>query len=385
MLTFSPANKLLPLYAGSTIRSFVFSFLNLFIPVIVFSFFKINGFSDQDALAAAAKIFLLSTIVYSFWAIFFTWFSSKIGIRTSLIIAQILLAVYLFLGANQISSLALASIIFFFISDASWLIPYHIHFAAYGETKFLGQTLSAMDILGIGAGIISPILAGFLLNTNNSSALYLLSAILTIVSITFLLRIKENPRVERLAPPKTILLLVQAFRRDWIAFIGVGFEECVQGFAWPIFLFLLFKNPLNIGAFAAAVTILSVLAAYLSGKLTDQLPKEKIERVSSVIISLSWLGKFVSNRVPLYFLVDTLHRFASSFYYLPLNALAYTHAKRGNIPGYILVRELCYKTGNCLAYLSLLSIISSKLPLQALFLLGGIFSLAPLLIKDKPE
>jgi len=239
-------------------------------------------------------------------------------------------------------------------------------------------------MLGTSTGLIAPILAGIIITIFGFTTLFIISLILILLSMIFLIFVNDIEKLESVNFLDVKNEILEK-KRDFISFIGAGGEEIVYSVAWPLLLFTIFKNYIEVGIVASVVVLTSGLVALIAGKLSDRIKKDKIVKIGSVSVAITFMARIFLQTPIFLYVIDSLYKIFSNFFYLPLNALAYTHAIDGNKTKYVVFRETGYRVGNILGLASFLLILSIGFPFWWVFIFGAIFSLLPMMIKEKTE
>ncbi len=369
------------LYIVATARSFVMSFLSLFIPILLFNKFISLGFKTNNALIFVGVAFLFFYLAHGISVYYVSRINATYGIKKSFFISQILFVVFLFI-INYAKSIdfILLSFELWGIASAFWWLTYHIYFLEVGKKREFGRELGIAEIFGIGAGLISPFIAGIILNYLGSFYLYGLALIAVFISLILVIFTKDFEKLVRV----NIEELVSEFlrrKREFSAYVGVGTEQVIYSVVWPLLLFSIFKNYLAVGGFSSLVILVTAFAAFISGRLSDKMPKDRLEKFGSGVVASMWLGKVLFQSPTGIFVLDAIYRVFVNFFYLPITALGYDNALTDNKVAYLTFREIAYKIGNMLGLAVFIFFIIVGLPFWLVFIAGALFSLLPMLIR----
>ncbi|PIU69239.1 hypothetical protein COS81_00870 [candidate division WWE3 bacterium CG06_land_8_20_14_3_00_42_16] len=377
------------LYIVAVIRTFVFLFLGLFLPIYIFKIFLSEGFSEKSALLLVVFAFLCLQIIHGLLVTLASKINAQFGIKAGFLIGQFFLAIFLFiLFYSQNTQLVFLNFVLWGVAASFYWISYHTFFLEVGNPKKFGEELGFLEMLGTSTGLIAPISAGIIITIFGFTTLFIISLILILLSMIFLIFVNDIEKLESVNFLDVKNEILEK-KRDFISFIGAGGEEIVYSVAWPLLLFTIFKNYIEVGIVASVVVLTSGLVALIAGKLSDCIEKDKMEKIGSVSVAITFIAR-IFLRTPIFFyIIDSLYKIVSNFFYLPLNALAYTHAidgnKTGNKTKYVVFRETGYRVGNILGLASFLLILSMGFPFWWVFIFGAIFSLLPMMIKEKTE
>lgn len=373
------------LYVIAVIRTFVFFLLGLFLPIFILNVFLRDGFSEKNALFLVVLAFLFLQITHGLLVTLVTKINARFGTKTGFFVGQFFLTLFLFVLFSAINT-ALIFVSFFLwgIAAAFYWISYHTFFLEVGKQKKFGEELGVLEMFGVCTGLAAPVLAGLIITFFGFGALFIAALILILLSMILLILVRDRERlgfIDFFAVKNEIW----EKKRDFVSFVGAGGEEIIYSVAWPLLLFTIFKNYIEVGIIASVVVLTAGITALIAGKLSDRLEKNKLEKIGSVSVAITFISRvFLQTPVALY-IIDSLYKIFSNFFFLPLNALAYTHAMDGDKTKYVVFRETGYRVGNILGLASFLLILSLGFPFWWVFIFGAIFSLLPMMIKEKTE
>ena len=371
------------LFIVATLRTFVYSFLNLFLPILLLNQFKELGYYENKTFLLVGLTFFLLPLAHGLVVFFVGNLNAKIGTRVSLILGQLFFIVFLFLISltKNIFLIGISFIIWGF-ATSFWWISYHILFLEIAKKKEFGREIGISEVLTLISGIIAPFLAGLFLHYYDKTTLYFISLIITILSIVLLSLEKD---FEKLTPVslKDIILEIKKRKRDLLAFIGSGGVEIVYSVVWPLFLYTVLKDYLKVGKFSSLVLLITAIFTFIAGDLSDKFKKDKVIRFGAGGVFFTFLGIIFFQNNPLaIFIFDIIYRLLSRFFYIPLTSLAYVHAIYDNKTTYIIFREIGYKIGNLLGLGFFILFVFLNNPFWLSFLFAAIFSLMPVIMKD---
>jgi len=132
------------------------------------------------------------------------------------------------------------------------------------------------------AGIIGPVVGGFVIETYDFALLFAASIILYLVSFFTSLKIRFNPEKQTFLVPKN-----GVFKIFMIAFILMGLAEA-SWFVYPFFVFRLSSTYISMGFVVAASSFIITLANLGINKLSD-IKGARVEfTITSVILHSIW-------------------------------------------------------------------------------------------------
>ncbi len=366
-------NKLSSFYIAAVLRSFVLSFLVLFLPVIIMNNYLAYGM--RNAIAIAIGYFLFAAVCQTFSIVLASKAASLWGLRMNFLISQVSLVIFLIVVENYYYALG-----FFFLSIAAmfWWYSYHIYFTDFGIKKEFGREVGIMEAVSVLSGAIAPIIGGFILVNHGSLPFYSLGILTIMISLIFIFSFEEPAKLKAISF-KDIIRTTHRNSDDFIAFVGAGAEEAISTIIWPILLYLIFKDYFSVGTYFSMVMIGVVAVNYLVGFMADSPKKEKLEEIGSVAVFFSWLMRAFVQHPLLLSLVEIVYKLFLSFFKLPLLVIAYDHAYHEK-EDYIAFREFAYKVGAFTGYIFFIAILLANLPLWTILIFSAGFSLLPMRI-----
>jgi MFS family permease len=301
---------------------------------------------------------------------------AKYGFHSAFPFALLLLTfVFVLFAWNRF----IAGFVFFGFAAELWWYSYHLYFTKTGDVKHFGRQIGVSEILNLISSALAPLLGAYIIVMGGNTLISIIASIITI--ITFVISLKMNKYVDNYPVSfKDIFSFTRTHKRDFVAFVGAGSEECINSVVWPILLYQVFNNLITVAAFSTVILILSVLLEYLVGKKSDDQNSIKMEKIGVIAMSTSWLGKALFQIPVMLGMFDLVHTLFAGFYRLPLQAISYQHAHERK-ENYIAFREMGYKVGYILGLLVFILIVLSGLPHWFIFFFAAVISLLPTEVK----
>lgn len=376
------SRRLAALYVVALIRTFVFLLLGLFLPILLFKLFLNQGYNENNALLLVILVFLTHIIVNGLLIIPVSKINMRFGTKTGFFISQSVVIIFLFiLFFSQNAFLIFVNFMLWGVAAVFYWVSYHTFFLEVGNKKRFGEELGLLEMLGIFSGSVAPVFAGLVIMSFGFAGLFFLCILLTFVSMFVLYYMRDTEKLES-ASLLYIKKEIVSKKRDFISFIGAGGVEIIYSVAWPLLLFTVFEDYLKIGTIASLVVLTSVSSTLIAGKLSDRLEKNKIEKIGSASVAVTFVTRIFFQTPASVYIIDSLYKIFSNLFYLPLNALAYNHAVDGNKTKYVVFREIGYRTGNILGLLVFLLVLCIKIPFWWVFIFAALFSLLPMVINE---
>lgn len=365
------------LYASSIILDFALCMVALFEPVFLYGFFSKNN-DLEHTLELIILFYLLVYIPYFFLVPLGAKFARRFGYEYSIALSTpfMVLLYFLLFSANHFAPAVWLAVIPYIIAKLLYWPSYHSNFARFSSDGEQGREISNLYVLLNIVYVISPLVGGLILQFYGFKILFVVAAVLILVSNIPMLITKEQ------FEPKSFSYF-EAFkrvfsrenRRKLLANLGFG-EEWVVLIIWPIFVFLIVKDYLNLGIFSSISTLISLVMLLFIGRLTDKKDRQSIVGYGAIFYFFSWLLKLVT-RLPFgVLLIDIFSRISKDSLAVPITAFTYKNAKDGSVMNSIIFFEMTLVLGKIAAmficFLALQFIVPGW---NTMFIVGAIFTL----------
>lgn len=368
------APGLVSLYSNRIVQQIATGLIGLFLPIFLFSYF---AGSIHKVLLFYIVSFILAGLFIPLGAILM----SKIGLKISMILGSLFLVGYFvflyLLNSNWFLALflILASLTLF---RMFYWIPYHTDFAEFTNKRSRGKEIALLVSITTLVSVFLPFIAGLIIDKFDFSILFLMSIIISSISIIpiLLLRsVQEKYSYSYLQTFKEVFK--KKNRKLFLAFGGDGAETIVGIIIWPIFIFqLLQREYLIVGIVTSLIILVSIALRLVMGALTDKMSKRRLIKVGSVLYFVGWIGKLFVQTAFQIFVISSYHSFAAIVRRTPFTTLMYEQAAdRGHyVDEYTVLREVSINIGR-IAMLALLFVLFYFVGLTAAFILAAIASL----------
>ena len=364
--------RLTLLYVAYIIRTTLFAFLSLFIPIYYYQAVTQLGFTSSQGWALVICIMMIVYAVEIVGSYLAAKAMHKLGLHHNYLISIMFLSLFIggIIVTHSLIGLCITAV-FLGIHFGFWWTTYHIDFIYNGKPQEFGKEVGMVQGLGILAGVISPLIAGYITQSYGFMALFSASSLLVLVLALTLMAIREK----RTTQPISLKIMYQEFssyKKDVLSYLALGGENTIAQDLWPLFLFLLLKEPLFVGVLATIVTLVRFASRIYGGLISDSFNKKHLELFGAVSVSASWTGKFLlPTPVGLVFF-EFLHKATNSFFYVPNQALAYIRTIRENKTAYITGREITIMSGKLVVLAISLVMILLNFSIWSVLLLGAI-------------
>ncbi len=375
-------------FFGKIVINLAGQLIGLFLPIFLYKFLGMN------LVLVIAYYVLLDFLYLNFVVLGCRYIMNKIGIKRSLQISVVFVAIYyavlLFLDKFLTSSSS-----FWGIDAIWWLIPaaffslmfrvthwvpFHTNVAELTDRNIRASQLSLMEATIMILGAIVPIVAGLILSYLGFSWLFLtalLIFLLAIIPFSFLPKVEEKFSWTYIETWK--VFFSKKFRKNIFAYMGDGAEGIIGIIIWPIFIWQLLEgNYLKVGAISSFIVVFTMTLQLLAGNLMDKSVNKKMWlRYGSFFYSMGWVLKaFVGGALQI-FVFSTYHNISRVFSRTSFDTLNYDiAADQGHyVDEYTAVREMAVMVGKILMGIVIILVLPF-LPLQYIFLLAALASLS---------
>ncbi len=222
-----------------------------------------SGLSVPTTLLALAAIFATRLAIRS-WLL---PVAVRVGLRPLVIAGALMMGVsFLFLAHvhGGVNASLYRLVIFAAVADTVYWPSYHAYFAALGDEEHRGQQTGLREAIGALVGIVSPLVAGWLLVTFGPVAAFYTTGAFQALAAVPIFWTPDVP-VARHAPG--------AFRAAFsiaMLFIGDGWVASGYFVTWQVALFLsLGKNVLAYGGALSVAALVGAVSGLFLGRLID--------------------------------------------------------------------------------------------------------------------
>jgi MFS family permease len=373
-----PSRGLIGMYWSVGLMDLGIAAVIIFEPIFLF----VQGYSLQ-------WIMFFYILVYGLYILLLPFLGrmvGKIGYEHSIFYSQF------FLIAYYISLFAISQWGFFFyiapfmyaIQKSLYWPAYHADMSVFSTEKQRGREVGGLETLSIIVYIIGPLIGGIILEWAGFGLLFTIVSVLFILSALPLLRIREVHSQQEFSYGDVFKKLIdKEHRRNFFAFLGFG-EELIVMAIWPIFIYIVLKDYLEIGSLVAVATLVTSFLVLYLGKISDKYSKENILRVGSIFYFLSWIIRGFAGRAWHILSLDAVSRMSKEMIWVPMTAMMYSTGKRLGSLTHAVFFEQSLAIGKFVAAVLVLIIVwLFPSPWIAIFILAGLFSLMYMLYKQR--
>lgn len=224
----------------------------------------------------------------------------------------------------------------------------HLHISRVMDLSRKGRDLATIESLLRGAGVITPLIGGFIVALFGQVWLTAIASVLVALAIIPIWRIDQlgggHVRSQDLK-----YNLRQAPVRDMIANFGYNAHTLVGIMVWPVYLAIFIPNFQDIGIITTVASFIAVLVLIIAGKRGDGGKTYRVLVEGTAASSGVHIARILASSNPIVItIISALYDIALTYQQNPWTSLYYAHSKKGGI-NYIMSMEI---VGD-LAYLSL--------------------------------
>lgn len=322
--------ELSEIYIVSGIRSFGLALIGVFIPAYLLSL----GYSF-DALIF---YYISVGVIYGLLNLAVVKLGSKIGIKHSILLSVPFLICYLLLlNSLPVYNWSLYLIAFTNALCASLYWPaFHINFFHSSDKKYRSEEYGMYESFSYLTMILAPLLGGLIIYFFGFPVLFYIACILFILCPLPLFFSKEihEPFVFSFKD-----MISQHNVRDVAVFFFEGFSHYAESVLWPIFIFVVLKNFLSLGAIATLGMLAAMMVTYVLGVVSDVVNKRTVLRVSSVCMSILWVFRSFASKFTHFAILSPLAGLSFALFVVPYMSLFYDKDVKKSPAEFVIFRE----------------------------------------------
>lgn len=366
------------LFMYASLRDAALSLLGLFSPIYILQSSLEQGYDLQTGVVFVISFYTILFISKIFSLIMSENLSQKMGykhiIRLSFI--PFLACIPFIILIKQNIFFGVFAAILWGIDAGMYWWGYHGYFIKNSMKGRWGKEIGGFEFMLSLPRILTPLSGAIIVSIFGFNALFILVAAFMLLAMLLFGRGSDEPQKVDVKASE-VLKIMWNRKSVSAAYIGQGADALFHTIFWPMFLFILFGQVLTVGTIFSGAILFSAAVALFTGIWIDKRGIRQIIATSSIIISLTWLIRFVVNSVGAIILVDTASRIANKMSAVSLDGQSYKKAMEKNISQALLFRELNLAFGYLVAAVGV-GIISFIDPsLRSVLLLAAIMTLLP--------
>jgi MFS family permease len=369
------------LYSSTLILNFAIASVAIFEPIFLYL-----TFLDKYGLSRTLQLIMLFYLgvytIYFFLMPLGAKFASRFGYETSIAVGTIFTAIFYIslFGVSYDVRLIFVSVVAYALWKVFYWPAYHSDFAHFSVDGEQGRQISNLLALESIVFITGPLIGGFILKFAGFNVLFILAAIIMILSNIPMLLTREKFKPASFSYFDSYKrLFAKKKRKKMFAIFGFG-EELLAGTIWPIFIFIVIDDLLGLGILTSVSIFITTMLFLYIGKMTDKGDGRGVLRYGTVLYFFSWVLRLVSRGVIGVFLLDSYSRIAKQSIVIPMTALTYEKAQDTSVMKTVLFFEMSLVLGKITIMLIALVLLQFFVPgWNVMFILAGLTTLLYLL------
>jgi len=216
------------------------------------------------------------------------------------------------------------------LAISGYYLGYHGIFLDDNDDERIGEQMGLITMAGRLSLMISPFLAGLLIDGYGFSTMFAVSVGLLMISVVPLLLMPHHEHKESFKVKKVLGLL-----NSEPAMVGAvwwwQFENAIQAFFWPVLLFLLAGGShIRFGLIGSLVMVVNSLAVFLTGKMYDKRPLRRGFPLAAGMVIVSNVLRYTAGSFVWAGLADGLHRLVSPFWWMKIRRYSLGIGEKAN-------------------------------------------------------
>jgi MFS family permease len=329
-------------------------------------FFYYEGIS----LTRIAFYYALHYTVYAFLLPLGAQFAARFGLEQSLALSTPLFVLYFLAlaGIPQWPSLFWVALGLLTIHKIFYWPAWHSTFSQFGRGGSRGQELSFIFFVMHGVGVVGPLFGGLISKWLGFPALFLMAALVALISVLPLLRTRERFRAVSLAYLKPWRILADRRERRMVVGMGAIGHSLIHMFFWPVYMFIILGDTALLGALTFATSLVSTLTGLVVGKASDRAGARVVLRMQLPFAALSFLFRPLALFPVTVLLTDALARISEVGLQVPIYSHLHSRARSKGPLSYMTAAEMMLALAKGLTAWVLVWLFAVLLPYPAFIL-----------------
>lgn len=343
------------IYLSMFILHFAESLISIFVPIYLYTL----GYPIPFIIA----YFAVHEFAYLLLCIPMTKVIARIGAKHAMLLSMPLLILY-YLGLRGIESaigLTLLLPLLLALHGSLFNISYHLNYLYHSRAKHRGTEIGTIGILTTTSTALAPLVGGTVATTLGFGPLFAGAAVLLLFSTAPLFLTKDRRERHDLSTRDVLHVYnTPSLRSFWWSQIGYSIETIIGRVLWPIFLIILLSTTARVGALVTLSLMMSIVAFYIIGKLTDK-HRMGLIRMGTILHSIGWLGRLLVASPISLFIIDSYKNIAEKIVTVSWAARSYDHAERHHF-AIVVGREMIFRIPRLILFPVLMLLFTFDLP-----------------------
>lgn len=364
--------ELKELYLTMTMLNFALASGMLFEPIYLYTL--------HFSLSQIMLYYLAVYALYFFLMPLGGRFVKRYGFEHGIILGSLFLVAYfIFLFAIPYSPIYLVLAVLSLAFQKMFFWPgYHADLAFFSKAEERGRQVSVIALLDSLSYVIGPLVGGILIALFGFAGLFTVMCVMILLSNIPLMTTKERFKPSTLSYTETFMALTAKENRKYLfSYIGYG-EELISLVIWPIFVYVTFTTFTSTGAAITFSTLITSLAILYVGRQTDTCDRKKVLRISTLLLSLSWVLRTIARGASAVIFADFFSRTSRYLFALPFFSGLYRHATETSIVRTVIFFEMALTVGKMIvaAFLAIVFYyVPASVSWNVAFITAAVFSL----------
>lgn len=271
------------------------------------------GASPVDGLKLVFFFYFFQRVAVGFISPLAGFLTERIGFRRAIFVAQVALIVKLlfFSLMSSASWFLVPALLAGGLFTALYYVAFHALFVTDGVHRRIGEQFGTIAMVGQMAEITSPLLAGLLIERFDFPIMFLTAVVILSLSVLPLFLMEHHLKRDRRFSMQDVARYLRSNELLQHAAFWRYVEDAILAFFWPIYLFLVVKSYAVVGVIGSVTAIASAAMIYVAGKIYDRRPLRRVFPAASLIVSVSWVLRFLSTSGLTAGVSDVIHRLVS--------------------------------------------------------------------------
>lgn len=377
---YHPKTDLVHLFVSGALRKSAVTLLSLFSPVYIFLGVRSSVFDEASAVILTISFYLILYLSKFLTLLVSENLSQRAGFKGTIWISALpfLAFVISLIYSYKYPFLYIVSACLWGIHAAFYWWGYNGYFVKVAEKPRVGETIGQAHLLETIASIITPFLGAIVVAIWGFNYVFIASAILFLSSLLFLGK-KHDRRQKHDIKFGQVCNLLVSHKSIVLAYFGVGGEAVLYSVAWPLFLYLFFKEVINLGIIVSLAALIAAIFGIVIGRFVDKYGEKTIMEFGVPLLSVSSLIKFIVRTFSGFVIADSLRNFGERMVEVPLSELSFKKAIEGISSYAIMFREIALLLGAASAILGLSAILYFGGELAGSFILAALLGTFPVI------
>ncbi|OQX71109.1 hypothetical protein B6D52_02675 [Candidatus Parcubacteria bacterium 4484_255] len=278
----------------------------------------------------------------------------------------------------------------FFIQSSFWMIPlailarvigaslfwpaFHTDFIRFTKGEYRAKGVSSMSIVSLLAGILSPIIGGFILAGLGYASLFVV-VLVTLFASSFPLFLSKERYEVYTDTYKGAWSRIKKNKDMSFALGCLGIEAGIDFIIWPIFIISLGVTYEELGGICTFALFVAAFFAWYIGRISTRQSKRSLLNIGSVLLSLACAAEFFIKDAISAFLAQNFYRVSKTTALIPFRTILYDRAAalKDNADEFIVYREIVINSTRAFFFISLgIIFFFVPIPLKYIFFLGAL-------------